>query len=411
MGVAAVAAVALTTVDAAAAGVAGKATFVRGTVQRGANVGGPFEELKRGSRVKEGDVIRTAGESRVELTFGDGSRLRLPSNTTLQVGVNRGSRVGLPSEVTVTTGSIWAQISKAVGSDARFSVRTNNAVAGVRGTTLEVHLDPNGGDTVTLVREGQVVTTDLAGAREAILFAGEASLVHADGSVEKVTAEQVQSQLMARINAMVDPDWATWNTDRDGQPPENIEDVPGAGGKDDTGLKTQEDLSDKSPAQLAADVEGMLNEMRAGLKQSLELIATARRKKDIVRLNCLNDKVTPMKGVIKVAEDAGQMLTEQAGSGDQDGARGSYTKVALARERVSQLKVQAANCVGAESYYGGDTEVNTEINPSLAGENPYFDQPPGVNPAGEFADGPKDNGDNTGTGTPPPPPPSSLFRD
>lgn len=94
-----------------------------------------------------------------------------------------------------------------------------------------------------------------------------------------------------------------------------------------------------------------------------------------------------------------------------DGARTQYTKVVTAQERVSQLRVQAQNCVGAESYYGGDTEVVTDINPALAGGDPFFgDRPVGTTPVDDYSNGPKTPGDNTNPDTPPPPPPASAFQ-
>lgn len=392
-----------------AAGVAGKTTYVKGQVQKGPTVAGPFATLKRGQRVGEHEVIKTGPESRVELTFSDGSRLRLPSNSTMQLGPARGAQAGIPSEVRLSAGSLWAQITKALGGDAKFAVKTNNAVAGVRGTVLQVFTAPDG-STITVVYEGQVAVTNAVGALEKVVDSGKGNVVLPDGTV--LDPEDMQA-LLDKAAAMLEPDWMNWNQQRDGEPPELVEDdkAPGAEAGQDEGLKVKDDISKLSGKEMQQKADGMLTEMRASLRSSLDLIAQARRQKDVVRLNCLNDRVTPMKGVLKVAEDAAQGLQEQAASGDLEAARGSYTKIALARERIATLRVQAQNCVGAESYYGGDTEVTTDVNPQLAGGDPFFgDRAPGSDATGDFADGPKDVGDNTSTETPPPPPPTSSFH-
>ncbi|MEW5853935.1 MAG: hypothetical protein AB2A00_34490, partial [Myxococcota bacterium] len=85
---------------------------------------------------------------------------------------------------------------------------------------------------------------------------------------------------------------------------------------------------------------------------------------------------------------------------DADAARTSYAKVVLAKERIATLRVQAQNCVGAESYYGGETEVLTDVDPELAGGDPFFgDRGTLDNPRDDNANK-KDNADNTSSETP-----------
>ena len=50
----------------------------------------------------------------------------------------------------------WAKVSKMVGSEARFEVKTENAVAGVRGTVFRVNVEEDAA-TVVKVYEGAVV--------------------------------------------------------------------------------------------------------------------------------------------------------------------------------------------------------------------------------------------------------------
>ena len=239
---------------------------------------------------------------------------------------------------------------------------------------------------------------------------GKGNAVLADGTVLDATDIK---DILAKADAITGSDWGAFNTERDNAKDEAAPaDAPkeGAAPKED-GLKVREDISKMSPQEMSSKADQALTEMRASLRSAVDLVAQARKQKDIVRLNCLNERVTQMKGVLKVAEDAAVVLQESAGAGDVDGARTQYTKVAMAQERVSQLRVQAQNCVGAESYYGGDTEVVTDINQALAGGDPFFgDRPVGVNPVDDYSNGPKSPIDNTSPDVPPPPPPTSSFQ-
>jgi hypothetical protein len=185
-----------------------------------------------------------------------------------------------------------------------------------------------------------------------------------------------------------------------------LEDTAGTGQ-----LKLGEETAALPLPVMLKNHEDALTEMREGLKAALAVLKEARGKKDIVLLNCVNERISLIKGVLKVAEAAGQNLQEHAATGNADGARVSYTQVMLARERIKTLKVQAQNCVGAESYYGGETEVVTDINPEIAGGDPFFgDRGVLDDPRQDYADGPRSTDDNTNPETPTPPPPSSVFQ-
>ena len=119
-----------------------KATFVKGTVEVGTTTDGEYKKLKRNRRVKVGSFVRTGEGARAELRFDDGSVVRIGPSSTLNVGA-----VGFDSkskavnvETTLVGGKAWANVSKLVGSEAKFKVKTENAVAGVRGTVFRVNI-------------------------------------------------------------------------------------------------------------------------------------------------------------------------------------------------------------------------------------------------------------------------------
>jgi hypothetical protein len=133
---------ALTLALAAAPGGKGKpaatVTFLDGAASRSA--AGKVEPLSEGSPLSEGDEVETQRRTRLELTLADGSVVRLgpTSRARLETAVFGRS----PEERTVSArllvGNVWASVAKAVGGEARFEVKTDNAVAGVRGTTFRV---------------------------------------------------------------------------------------------------------------------------------------------------------------------------------------------------------------------------------------------------------------------------------
>jgi hypothetical protein len=115
---------------------AGRVTFVAGH----ATAGGRMEPLAVGIGVYAGDVLETGRRTRLEVKLADESVLRLGplSRATVQAASFGATVEDRKVSAKLVAGQIWANVAKAVGGEARFEVRTENAVAGVRGTTFRV---------------------------------------------------------------------------------------------------------------------------------------------------------------------------------------------------------------------------------------------------------------------------------
>ena len=117
---------------------AGSVTFLAGEATRSA--AGKAEKLQVGSLVYAGDVLETRRRTRLEVKLADQSVVRLGpvSRAVLERAVFGKSVEDREVSARLAVGRIWANVAKAVGGEARFEVQTENAVAGVRGTTFRV---------------------------------------------------------------------------------------------------------------------------------------------------------------------------------------------------------------------------------------------------------------------------------
>lgn len=102
--------------------------------------------------------------------------------------------------------------------------------------------------------------------------------------------------------------------------------------------------SDKLEAAAAS-----IARMKAALKQVLTRAEQARSEKDVVKLNCVNEKLTQIKALIKVAEQADIALHESVASNDNGGAT-EFSKIAIARTKVDGLRGDSEQCVGQLAY-------------------------------------------------------------
>jgi hypothetical protein len=116
--------------------------------------------------------------------------------------------------------------------------------------------------------------------------------------------------------------------------------------------------------------------MRTVLQQVEKLAQRARADKDIIKLNCVNDKLVQIKGSLRVAEqvDAAHKL---AVSRNDDGARDhEFAKITIAYQKVVVLAQEAEACIGEEIAYVGATRVDVQVDPDIDDRTDPTVEPP-----------------------------------
>ena len=110
----------------------GSATRARASAQPAA--------LKVGTGLGQGDVIETGDDSRMEIRFSDASVLRMGSKAKLQLTEAHFGNGPAKRKMTAKLffGNLWAKVTSVIQGEQKFQVETENAVAGVRGTTFRV---------------------------------------------------------------------------------------------------------------------------------------------------------------------------------------------------------------------------------------------------------------------------------
>ena len=103
----------------------------------------------------------------------------------------------------------------------------------------------------------------------------------------------------------------------------------------------------------------------------------AKADKDVIRLNCLLDKLTQVKVNANMLDQSLQSLQECVSRHDEGAQLHEYTRVTIINQKVQVLRTEADACVGAETNYVGPTKVVVEYP---AGLTDTIDQPPVVVP-------------------------------
>jgi len=136
-------------------------TVLDGKAVKATKKKGPWTEVKKLDQLSDQHYLKTGDNSRVELAFTDGSKLRVDQNSMVKMkSLMVGSGGNRQFNVHLQTGKVWATVKKALNGEEGFKVTTENAVAGVRGTIFRV--DHNAEQpTVVRVYSGAVAVRNI----------------------------------------------------------------------------------------------------------------------------------------------------------------------------------------------------------------------------------------------------------
>ena len=104
-----------------------------------------------------------------------------------------------------------------------------------------------------------------------------------------------------------------------------------------------------NPEKIRKSAEA-LQKMRQALKDVLAKLEEARNSRDVVKLNCVNEKLTQVKGLLRISELADVAMQEAIAKKEDSGALHEYTKVSIAVTKVTQLRAEAEQCLGQLAF-------------------------------------------------------------
>jgi hypothetical protein len=169
-------------------------TVVDGTVLV-SHGGAEFTSARDGDVVAAGDRIRTATGAAAEITYFEGSSVRLEADTEIVVeSLRTEADGGTVIAMMQTLGRTWHVVTKLISGSSRYEVRTPSSTASVRGTifAVDVHIDADGPAATVTTSEGVVVhtaaDTRAAGVSQVRVTAGQESTKSASKPAEPAHA-------------------------------------------------------------------------------------------------------------------------------------------------------------------------------------------------------------------------------
>ncbi|MEE2829543.1 MAG: hypothetical protein VX498_10160 [Myxococcota bacterium] len=123
---------------------------------------------------------------------------------------------------------------------------------------------------------------------------------------------------------------------------------------------TSSDISGQNlnSGQKTSVAEKAVADLDLRIKRTLKMIEEARKNKDIILLNCLNDKLLLLRGLHKVAINAKMGLAEAVARENVDLEEHNFRKIFIAGDQGGIVAAEAEACVGqVGTSFPGQTQV------------------------------------------------------
>jgi oligoendopeptidase F len=127
-----------------------------------------------------------------------------------------------------------------------------------------------------------------------------------------------------------------------------------------------------SGADQLREASSTLDSITASRRRVSDLLDRARTDRDIIKVNCLNDKLTQVDVTLRSAREH-QELLQNSVSLNNDGQRNhEFTLMNIFRSRSETLETEARQCIGEETgtFDPTRTVITVRVDPSITDEDP-----------------------------------------
>ncbi|MBK6532005.1 MAG: hypothetical protein IPF99_21095 [Deltaproteobacteria bacterium] len=127
-----------------------------------------------------------------------------------------------------------------------------------------------------------------------------------------------------------------------------------------------------SGADQLREASSTLDSITATRRRVSDLLDRARTDRDLIKVNCINDKLTQIDVTLRSAREH-QELLQNSVSLNNDGQRNhEFQLMVIFRQRSENLRVEAQQCIGEETgtFDPTRTVITVRVDPSIPEEDP-----------------------------------------
>ena len=125
-----------------------------------------------------------------------------------------------------------------------------------------------------------------------------------------------------------------------------------------------------TPAEMVTQAQDYFKGMGDVIKRIGTLQDQAKREKDIIRLNCVTDKLVQARVNVNIAEQSMATMQESIARHDEGAETHEFTRITIVNQKVTVLGAEAENCIGEDLSFVGATRVDVEVDPNIPQYDP-----------------------------------------
>lgn len=125
-----------------------------------------------------------------------------------------------------------------------------------------------------------------------------------------------------------------------------------------------------TPADMVNQSKDYFRAMGDTVKRIQTLQDQAKREKDIIRLNCVTDKLVQARVNVNIAEQSMATMQESIARTDEGEETHEFTRLTIVNQKVTVLGAEAENCIGEDLSFVGATRVDVEVDPNIPQYDP-----------------------------------------
>lgn len=152
----------------------------------------------------------------------------------------------------------------------------------------------------------------------------------------------------------------------------------------DVPLRKRAEISSRDMAKQATSI---LSGMKETLQHVVKQQEQAKKLRDVIKVNCVADKLLQIKQLVNIGESANTNLQEATAREDEESRYHEFGRITIAGQQVAVLRSEADNCIGVDLTFMGPTQVVVETpnepeDPTLPSEPtfPVVEPPPVASP-------------------------------
>lgn len=151
--------------------------------------------------------------------------------------------------------------------------------------------------------------------------------------------------------------------------------APAPGAPVDISVKQRPMLTPEEMVNQSKDYFKAMNDV---LKRVQTLQDQSKREKDIIRLNCVTDKLVQVRVNMNIAEQSMASLQEAMTRADEGQRTHEFTRLTIVNQKVLVLGAEAENCIGEDLSFVGATRIDVEVDPNIPTYDPTQPPAPGI---------------------------------